>query len=88
MKEWGLIDHIAQPGDALNKAKDLAIQVAGMPPIPVRMTKRAVTVSATVLNNATSFMDVEQFMVTQHTSDAQEGMAAFFEKRKPKFEGC
>ena len=87
-KEWGLIDHIAQPGEALNKAKDLAIQVAEMPPIPVRMTKRAITVSATALNNATSFMDVDQFVVTQHTSDAQEGMAAFFEKRKPKFEGC
>ncbi len=86
-KEWGLIDHIAHPGEALNKARDLAIKVAEMPPIPVRMTKRAITVSATALNNATSFMDVDQFVVTQHTSDAQEGMAAFFEKRKPKFEG-
>ena len=87
-KQWGLVDHIAKPGGALRKAKNLAIEVAEMPPIPVRMTKRAVTVSATALNNATSFMDVDQFVVTQHTSDAQEGMAAFFEKRKPKFEGC
>lgn len=86
-KEWGLVDHIAESGEALNKAKTIANKIAKMPPIPVRMTKRAATVTATALNNATSFMDLDQFMLTQHTSDAKEGIAAFFEKRKPKFGG-
>ena len=40
---------------------------------------------ARVIGEGTSFMDLDQFMLTQHTSDAEEGMAAFFEKREPKW---
>jgi enoyl-CoA hydratase len=84
---WGLIDYITEPGQALTKAKDLAAQVAAMPPIPVRMAKRGITTAATALNNAASFMDADQFMAAQNTEDAREGPLAFFEKRPPEFKG-
>lgn len=74
-------------GTALARARELAQQVASMPPIPLRMIKRGITTAATALNHATSYMDVEQFMVAQNTTDALEGAMAFFEKRPGDFKG-
>lgn len=85
--EWGLIDYCVDKGQSLTKAMALATQVAAMPPIPVRMIKRGITTAATALNNATSFMDADQFMLAQSSDDAREGPAAFFEKREPDFKG-
>lgn len=85
--EWGLADYLCEPGEALVTAQALAQKVAAMPPIPVHMTKRAVTTSATALNQAVSYMDADQFLTTSLTEDALEGALAFFEKRSGEFKG-
>jgi enoyl-CoA hydratase/carnithine racemase len=86
-ERWGLIDHVTRPGEALAKARELAAKVVAIPPIPVRMAKRAITTSAGALDNATSFMDADQFLLAQDTEDAVEGAVAFFEKRDADFKG-
>lgn len=86
-REWGLVDHLCPTGEALDKASELAAKVAAMPPIPVRMAKQAINNSANALNNATSFMDADQFLLTQTTTDAREGLRAFMEKRSGEFKG-
>jgi len=86
-ESWGLVDYLVQPGQALNKAMELAEKVAAMPPLPVRMTKQAINACANALNDATSFMDADQFLLTQGTEDAREGAMAFFEKREAEFKG-
>jgi enoyl-CoA hydratase/carnithine racemase len=86
-ERWGLVEYVVPAGETLDRAGQLAQQVSAMPPIPVRMTKRAITASATALNNSTSFMDADQFLLAQWTADAKEATAAFFEKRAPEFKG-
>jgi enoyl-CoA hydratase len=86
-QDWGLVDYLVSPGDALAKAGELAAQVAGRPPVPLRMIKRAVNASANALSDATSFMDADQFLLTQGMDDASEGALAFFEKRTAEFKG-
>jgi enoyl-CoA hydratase/carnithine racemase len=86
-ERWGLFDYLCAPGHALARARELAAQVAAMPPIPVRMAKRAINASVTALDNAVSHMDADQFLLTQGTEDALEGAMAFFEKRPPRFTG-
>jgi enoyl-CoA hydratase len=84
---WGLFDYVTEPAGAIHKAQELAEQVAGMPPVPVRMAKRAINTSATALDNAVSFMDADQFLLAQGSNDAKEGLMAFFEKREANFTG-
>lgn len=86
-ERWGLVDYVTAPGGAVEKARELANKVAAMPPVPVRMAKRGINASATALDNATSFMDADQFLLAQGSDDAREGIAAFFEKRDGKFSG-
>jgi enoyl-CoA hydratase len=86
-ERWGLFDYLSAPGEALTRARELAAQVAAMPPIPVRMAKRAINASVSALDNAVSYMDADQFLLAQGTDDTQEGTLAFFEKRTPNFKG-
>ena len=84
---WGLVDELAHDGAALAAARVWADKAAALPPIPVRMAKRAITQAATALNPASTFMDLDQFLLASMTSDHQEAIAAFFEKRPPRFTG-
>ena len=84
---WGLVDFLATSGETMARATALAKQVAAMPPVPLRMAKRAINTSANALNDATSFMDADQFLLTQGMADAAEGARAFFEQRKGEFKG-
>ena len=86
-ERWGLYDYVVPSGNALGKSRELAQQVAGMPPVPVRMAKRAINASATALDHAVSQMDADQFLLTQLSEDSVEGFAAFFEKRPARFSG-
>jgi len=84
---WGLVDYLAPRGTALDTAFALAERAAAMPPVALRMIKRAVNTSANALNDATSFMDADQFLLAQGMDDAREGASAFFEKRDGHFQG-
>ena len=86
-EQWGLVDHLSADGEALELARIIANKVAAMPPLPVRMVKDAIDTAARPMARASSFMDTDQFMLTQASEDAIEGPLAFFEKRSAKFTG-
>ena len=85
--EWGLVETLCDDGKALDAAMAFAERIAIQPPIPVRMTKQTVNKVAGALDELASHMDYDQFTLTALTDDYREGVAAFLEKRKPKFRG-
>ena len=85
--DWGLIDEMAEDGAALAAARVWADKVAALPPIAVRMAKRAITQIATAGNAAATYMDGDQFALAAMSEDHLEAVAAFFEKRAPRFTG-
>ena len=84
---WGLADHEVSPGDALRHATAWAQELAGLPPVGVRMTKETINAIAQALAPLASHMDRDQFLLTQNSSDLKEGIAAWLDKRPPQFQG-
>ncbi len=85
--KWGLVDGITEDGQAVAQAVELARRIAEMPPLPAKMTKQSINAIANALDNSTSYMDADQFMLCQMTQDQTEAIAAFLERRKPVFKG-
>ncbi|MGQ0686001.1 enoyl-CoA hydratase/isomerase family protein [Bradyrhizobium sp.] len=85
--QWGLVEQVADPGKAFDAAMALAQKVAAQPPLSVAMTKLTVNRLAHALDDLASHMDVDQFALASLTEDHREGVAAFLERRKPKFRG-
>jgi enoyl-CoA hydratase len=85
--EWGLVEHLAEPGKAFDVAMDLAAKVASQPPLAVAMTKLTVNRLAHALDDLASHMDVDQFALASLTEDHKEGVDAFLARRKPRFSG-
>jgi len=85
--EWGLVEQVTDPGKAFDGAMELAGKVAAQPPLSVAMTKLTVNRLTHALDDLASHMDVDQFALTSLTEDHKEGVAAFLERRKPKFRG-
>ena len=85
--DWGFCDEVTAKGGALATARTWADKVAALPPVPVRMTKEAVNMSAGSMNLPTSSMDRDQYLLTARSADFKEGAKAFFEKRKGEFKG-
>jgi enoyl-CoA hydratase len=86
-REWGLVEEVADPGKAFDAAMALATKVAAQPPLSVALTKSTVNRLAHALDDLASPMNVDQFALASMTEDHKEGVAAFLERRKPKFKG-
>ena len=85
--QWGLVEELAEPGKAFDMAMDLAAKIARQPPISVAMTKLTVNRLSHALDDLASHMDVDQFALASLTEDHQEGVAAFLDRRQPRFKG-
>src|SRR5258708_3699715 len=83
----GLVEEVVDPGEAFGAPMTLAAKVAEQPPLSVAMTKLIVNRLAHALDDLASHMDVDQFALASLTEDHKEGVAAFLERRKPRFKG-
>lgn len=82
---WGLADEVAET--PLAAAAVLARRAAEMPPVALRMCKRAVDVYASALAETASAADFDQFALAQTGADYDEGVASFLEGRPARFTG-
>ena len=85
--EWGLVEEVADSGKAFDAAMALAAKVAAQPPLSVAMTKLTVNRLAHALDDLAGHMDLDQFALASMSDDHREGVAAFLERRKPRFKG-
>lgn len=62
--EWGLVDELADDGQTVERALEMADVVLSMPAPAVRMMKQAINATAGALHAATAFADADQSQLT------------------------
>jgi enoyl-CoA hydratase/carnithine racemase len=82
----GLIDAVAEPGDAVVAALADAHQLAAGPPLALAAIK-GIFRDYPLGREGTLPREVEGMLTIYSSADFAEGVAAFREKRSPKFEG-
>ena len=74
-------------GQARAKALEIATAIARNGPIAVRQAKKAIAWGSETDLETALVLAIEAYNVTVATEDRIEGVRAFNEKRKPRFQG-
>jgi enoyl-CoA hydratase len=82
----GLVDRVTPPGTALEDAADLALRYANGPTLALGAAKVAMAAAVGDMRRGLR-VEHEEFVALFDTADQKEGMAAFLEKREPRFTG-
>lgn len=85
--EWGLVNRVTPPGEALRVARELAAHIAENAPLALAATKRVI-VESPDWDSSEQFAKQGDIINPVFVSkDAMEGAAAFAEKRRPEWSG-
>lgn len=83
--EIGIIDELTAAGEGLERARDLAVQVAETSPVSVSLGKQIVNSLASG-QPVTALESIAGGLAAQ-SADGREGKESFKQKRKPSFKG-
>ena len=83
----GIVNRVVSHEKLMDETMKLALRIAGMPPLAVRMMKRAVYQGTTSTLRAHLDYISSQLSLLSETDDHLEAAKAFLEKRKPVFTG-
>jgi enoyl-CoA hydratase len=86
-KALGLVNHVVPPGQARAKALEIATTIAANGPVAVRQAKKAINWGSETDLETGMALAIEAYNNTVTTEDRLEGVRAFNEKRKPRFQG-
>jgi enoyl-CoA hydratase len=85
--DWGLVNHVYEAGELMEKATELAQDLAKKSPLALAYAKEATNLYLTGEASAHMETELRLFAMLFSSEDQKEGMAAFAEKREPEFLG-
>jgi enoyl-CoA hydratase/carnithine racemase len=86
-EQAGVVARVAASDNWLEEAKGVAQAIAAKSPVGVRLAKEAVNQAFETTLAAGLDAERKAFHLALSSEDAQEGLKAFMEKRKPDFKG-
>jgi 2-(1,2-epoxy-1,2-dihydrophenyl)acetyl-CoA isomerase len=84
---WGLVSEVVEADALPERAAELAAQLAELPTRGIGMTKRLFDAAPTTTLDEQLEREAQLQAAATQTDDFREGVAAFLEKRPPKFTG-
>lgn len=86
-KQAGLVNRVVPDEVLLDEAAKLALEIAQMSPVAVRLAKESVLKAFESGLQEGLYFERKNFYLCFSSEDQKEGMKAFVEKRKPEFKG-
>ena len=83
----GVVAEVVADDQTLERALTLAEVIAEKPPLTVRLAKEVLNAAQDAPLEAGLALEHKAYAVLLASADFKEGVAAFLEKRRPKFEG-
>lgn len=83
----GLVEEVCEPDSLLARARELAATIAANGPIAVRAAKEAIVRGMELPIEEALRLETELYDRTIESEDRLEGLAAFREKRAPRYRG-
>jgi enoyl-CoA hydratase/carnithine racemase len=83
----GLVHRLVAAEALRSSAMDIALEMASKSPLSLRYAKEAVYGGMDLTLNQGVKMEMDLYLLLFSTRDRVEGITAFKEKRKPRFEG-
>jgi enoyl-CoA hydratase/carnithine racemase len=87
MCEWGLVNEVVARGELHAAVATLAEKIAGKSPLVLRQMKRVADEALHLPRDAALASELLTLRTHLRSHDLQEGLAAFREKRAPRFTG-
>ncbi len=84
-RDWGLVVEVTPIERTVERAVEIAATIAEHSPIAVRMAKAEILMAFE--KPLDESLSLERQMILWQTEDHDEGIAAFIEKRKPRYKG-
>jgi enoyl-CoA hydratase/carnithine racemase len=88
--QWGLVNAITEPAELMDEALELAIEIAGNAPLAQRGNKRIIRELLAAQIGLDPQREAELLALRRacfSTADFREGVRAFTEKRRPRWQG-
>jgi enoyl-CoA hydratase/carnithine racemase len=84
---WGMVNRLCEAGEVLPAALDTAAAIAANAPLAVKQAKKSIRYGGQMDLRTAYRFEVEAYNQLVDTDDRREGILAFNEKRKPRFQG-
>ncbi len=85
--DFGLVTHVVEPEELLEKAKALLLDVISLAPLAVRSAMEVIDRGYELSLDEALHLEAIHFGLTCASSDKREGVSAFLEKRQAEFKG-
>jgi enoyl-CoA hydratase len=85
--EHGLVDAVHEPDELMEKVRELCDTLAAKSPLALAYAKEATNLALQGDHRANLETEARLFSMLFASDDQKEGMAAFVEKREPRFRG-
>jgi enoyl-CoA hydratase len=85
--DMGLVSEVVPDAEVEKRAVAMAAQIAELPPLAIQQTKESVLRGMDASLETGLTLETRTLQMLFASQDQKEGMAAFIEKRKPRFTG-
>ena len=84
---WGLVNEVTPADQLAERALELAETMAANGPVAVQLTKQLIDAAFPASGDSGVVLETLAGSLASYTADAQEGVAAFRQRRQPQFSG-